>query len=324
MRSSVVRFGPYIICGIIFIIFPFIASPFYQSIITKAFSLAIFAMSLDILVGYTGLFSLGHAVFFGAGSYTAAMLMIHFGTSSFWKTAPLGIIVATFLAAIFGFITVRFTGLYFLLLTFALGEVLFSVVRKVRWFQTPGIEAVVGLSLPDLGIPNFTWSVTSLYYFVFVFFVLSYFLIYRIVNSPFGNILKGIRENELRMRTLGYNTWLYKYIASIIAGFFAGLGGVLFVYEMRFATPELLGIQYSFMGQLMVIIGGPGTIFGPVIGVLLIVLAEVIISLIASSRWPLILGVIYVTTILFFRGGLAPHLIRFWRKALFGYGSLKG
>jgi branched-chain amino acid transport system permease protein len=323
MRHFEARFLPYMAICFIFIVFPFVSSPFYQGIMAKAFSLAIFAMSLDILVGYTGLFSMGHASFFGGGAYTVAMLMLHSGTSSFWITASVGIIVATCLAAILGLLVVRFTGLYFLLLTFALGELLFSVVWKVKWFQTPGVEAVVGLSRPDLGIPNFTWTATNFYFFVFLFFVISYFLIYRIVNSHFGNILKGIRENELRMRTLGYNTWLYKYIAYIIGGFFAGLGGVFFVYEMEFTTPELLGIQYSFMGLLMIILGGTGTIFGPVIGAVLIVLAEVIISLIAPVRWPLILGLIYVVTIMFFRGGLAPHLLSFWKRRFYEHGSLK-
>jgi branched-chain amino acid transport system permease protein len=282
----------------------------------KAFSLAIFAMSLDLFMGYLGLASLGHGVFFGAGSYSVAMLMLHGNISSFWITGPIGVIVPTLLAAVLGLIVVRFAGLYFMLLSFALGELFFSLVWKFKWFQAPGIEAVVGLVRPDLGIPGFAWTPTRFYYFSLIFFIMCYFLLNRIVKSPFGKVLEGIRENEPRMHALGYNTWLYKYVAYIVAGFFAGLGGVLFVYEMRFAVPELLGIQYSFMGVIMVILGGAGTIFGPAIGGLLMVIIEFLSSLIAPVRWPLIMGVIFVATMMLFRGGFAPHLSKLWRKVL--------
>ena len=316
-KKQLVQFLPYVLSGIFFIILPFMLPPFYQVIISKAFALAIFAMSLDLLVGYTGLFSLGHAVFFGAGGYTVAMLMLHGGTTSFWIGAPLGIIIAALLAVISGVLVVRFSGLYFLLLTFALGELLFGFAWRVKWFQTPGVEACIGIPKPNLGIPWFTWTSTSFYFFCFISFVLSFFLLKRIVNSHFGNALTGIRENEVRMRTLGYNVWLYKYVAYIIGGAFAGLGGVLFAYVMGFTVPELFGLQYSFMGQLMIILGGVGTIFGPVIGTLIIVFLELVISLIAPVRWPLILGSIFVVIIMFFRGGLAPHLVRVWKKRFY-------
>lgn len=144
-QGTGVRLLPYVVSGVIFILFPLFSSPFYQSIMVKAFSLAIFAMSLDLLVGYAGLFSLGHAAFFGAGSYAVGMLMLHAGIGSFWISAPVGVIVATLLAALLGLIVVRFTGIYFLLLTFALGEVLFSITWKFKWFQTPGVEACVDI-----------------------------------------------------------------------------------------------------------------------------------------------------------------------------------
>lgn len=310
---------PYILSAALFLLLPQFISPFSLGIVAKAFSLAIFAMSLDLLIGYTGLFSLGHAAFFGAGSYAVAMLFLHAGVSSFWITAPVGIMTATLIAAIVGLIVVRFTGLYFLLLTFAVGELFFSVVWKFKWFQTPGIEAVVGLPRPNLNIASFSWNDTSFYYFVFLFFVVSYVLLYRIVNSFFGNALKGIRENEPRMRALGYNTWLYQYIAYIIAGFFGGVGGVFFVYSMRFTVPELFGIEYSFIGNLMVILGGAGTIFGPAIGAFVIVFVELVMSLVAPARWPLIFGAILVITIMLLRGGIAPHLGRMWLQ---GFSSI--
>lgn len=314
---------PYILGGAFFIILPFFLPPFYQGIVSKGFALAIYAMSLDLIVGYTGLFSLGHAAFFGAGSYTVAMLMLHGGITSFWIGAPLGIIVATLLAAIFGLLVVRFSGLYFLILTLALGELLFGMAWRVKWFQTPGVEACIGIPKPNLGIPSFAWTSISFYFFCFIFLILSFFLLNRIAISSFGSALTGIRENEPRMRALGYNTWLYKYLSYTIGGAFAGLGGVLFAYVMGFTMPELFGIQYSFLGQLMIILGGIGTILGPVIGALIIVILELLVSFVAPVRWPLILGSIFVLIIMFFRGGLAPHLVGLWKKGSDRYGSSK-
>lgn len=309
------RFLPYAGALLVFCLLPLVLPPFYQLIMTKAFALAIFAMSLDLLVGYTGLFSLGHGAFFGAGSYAVGMLMLHGGMNNFWISLAVGLLVATGLAAVFGLFVVRFSGLYFLLLTFALGELLFSVAWKFKWFQTPGAEACIGITKPGLGIPDFVWSAPRFYYFVLIFFSISFALLYRIAHSSFGNILTGIRENELRMHSLGYNVWFYKYIAYVIAGLFAGLGGVLFAYVMGFTIPDLFGLQYSFMGQLMIIIGGVATLSGPVIGALVMVFFELLISLIAPVRWPLIMGTTFVLIIMVFRGPFGPRLLRFCKRA---------
>jgi branched-chain amino acid transport system permease protein len=322
-RRPLVAFLPHALALAFLIFLPAVFSPFAQGIVAKAFCFAIFAMSLDLLIGYTGLLSLGHAAFFGTGGYAAAMLMLHGGTASFWITAPVGIAASAAMAALLGLIVVRFKGLYFLLLTFALGEFLFSIVWKFKWFQSPGIEAVIGLARPDLGLPGFRWNATTYYYFVLLFFLASFFLMNKIVNSPFGHALKGIRENEPRMLALGYNTWLYKYVAYVVSGLFAGVGGVFFVYTMRFAVPELLSIQYSFIGTMMVILGGAGSIFGPAIGGLLMVVAELLVSLVAPVRWPLFIGIIFVATIMFSRGGLAPYLKKCWRGFLNRYGSIE-
>lgn len=313
LSDRILLYAPQIASCIFLGLLPFILPAFAQGFMARAFTLAIFAMSLDLLVGYAGLYSLGHACFFGAGGYTAALLMYHGGISSLWITAGAGILMATLLAALIGLIVVRFTGIYFLLLTFAFGELLYSVVWKFRWFQTPGIEAIIDLPHPDLGIPHFKWTPLNFYFLVFIVFLVCYFLLLRMTKARFGQILIGIRENEPRMRALGYNTWLYKYLSFVIAGLFAGIGGVFFVYEMRFSMPDLLGLNYSYLGQVMVILGGAGTIFGAVIGAFLISLVELIMSLYAPMRWPLIMGIILVVIIMFFRGGLAPHLVKFWK-----------
>lgn len=323
-EGQLVRFAPYIAGGVILIILPFLLPSFYQGIMTKALILAIFAMSLGLLIGYIGLFSFGHAAFFGVGGYVVGALMMHYGTNSFWITAPSGILAALLVAGAFGFIVVRFSGIYFLLLTFAFGQLLFSIAWRWNWLRTPGAEAIIGIPHPDLGIPGFAWNAINFYFFNFFIFIICFFLLYRIVNSPFGRALQGIHENEPRMRHLGYNTWLYKYIAYMVAGLFAGVGGVLFAYERGFVVPAFLGAEYSWLVILMVILGGSGMIFGPVIGAGLIVFGELLLSLTAPERWPLIMGAVLVVTIMFLRGGIAPHLFRLWKKGCYRYGSNKG
>jgi branched-chain amino acid transport system permease protein len=309
---------PYVIVVIILILLPVFVPPYLQSMVTKIFIFAIFAMSLDLIWGYTGLFSLGHAAFFGVGGYTSGILMLRYGVQSFWLSASLGILITVIFAAIFGVIALRVSGLYFLMVTFALGQLLFSAAWQ--WFHmTGGAFGLKGIPPPNIGIPGFVWNTTSWYYFVFLFLIVCYFLLYRVVNSPFGHALEGIREGESRMRALGYNTWLYRYVAYIIAGLFAGVAGVLFAHWNMLISPRHLGIVTSSMGLFYVIIGGAGTLFGPVIGAAVVILLEFYASIYTPTRWPLILGALFIVTVMFLPGGIAPYLMKLWKKIKSGY-----
>jgi len=310
------RLGPYAIGGIIFVFIPFFLPMYVKSIMTKVLIFAVFAMSLDIIMGYTGLLSLGHAAFFGVGGYTVAILIKRLDISSFWVVAPVSIVMAAICAAILGIIALRVSGIYFLLVTFALSMLLVSLASKWKWIN--GTDGLAGIMRPDLGLSWFTWSSTSFYYFVFLLFVLFYYLMHRVVNSPFGCALKGIRESEHRMRALGYNTWLYKYLAFIIGGLFAGAAGVLFAYHSGVIHPRHLGISGSTLAMLICIIGGLGTLWGPIVGSLVVVLVEYFSSIIVPERWPMILGAVFVIGVMFLKGGIAPHLTRFWKKILYG------
>lgn len=314
-QGQLARFAPYILSGLILVILPPLLPAYVQSLMTKILIFAIFAVSLDIIWGYTGLISLGHAAYFGLGGYTAGVLMMHYGIKSFWISAPLGILVAVLGAAVFGLIALRLYGIYFLLITVAIGQLLFSLAWKWRWLSSPGAEGIVGITRPSIGLP-FTWNFLSFYYFVFLVFVICFFLLYRLVKSPFGQTLRGIREDEPRMRVLGVNTWLHRYIAFIIAGAFAGIAGVLFAYHNGIIVPEHFAIGVSTLALLIVIIGGVGTLFGPVIGAAVIIPVEFYAGIITPERWPLILGGIFVISIMYFRDGIGAYLSRFWEAAL--------
>jgi len=321
--SHLTGFAPYVAMGVILVIVPPFLSTYFQGIMARFLIFAIFTMGYNIAFGYTGLISLGHAAFFGAGGYTVAVLKLQYGSDLFWIGFPLGILVATVVAVLFGIIALRVSGLYFLLVTFALGQLLYSIAWNVKWLNSPGMQGIAGLSLPSFGIPGFTINQTSFYYLVLLISVICFCLVYRIARSPFGHALVGLREGEARMRSLGYNAWLYKYIAFVVSGAFSGAAGVLFGYYNYLISPTHLGVGTSFLPMCMAIIGGVGTLSGPIIGAALIVFVENFASLVTPDRWPLILGGLFVLAIMFAREGVVVYLSRLWNKAVYGYGGIK-
>ena len=311
-RRFLIQSVPYVLGCALFTVLPPFLPLYVQSVMSKVLIFAVFAMSLDIIMGYTGLLSLGHAAFFGVGGYTTAILMKKFDILSFWIVAPSSILMAAIFAALLGLIALRVSGIYFLLVTFALSMLLVSLASK--WYWINGTDGMAGILRPDIGLDLFRWNAVKFYYFIFLVFALCYFLMRCVVNSPFGYALKGIRESESRMRALGYNTWLYKYIAFVIGGLFAGAAGVLFAYQSGVIAPWHLGVNVSTLAMLMCIIGGLGTLWGPAIGALVIILVEYFSSIYVPERWPLILGAVFVIAVMFLRGGIAAYLSRLWEK----------
>jgi len=317
------RGAPYILGTLVLLVTPLFLDTYGQGLMTRFLIFALFAMSFNIVFGYAGLMSLGHAAFFGAGGYTVALLKLHYDVNLFWISAPLGIVVATLVAAIFGIIALRASGIYFLLVTFALGQMLYSLAWNVKWLNSKGMQGITGICLPDLGIPGFTLDTIWFYYLVLIFFLLSCVLLYRLVISPFGLALVGIREGEPRMEAVGYNTWYLKYASFVVSGAFAGLAGVLFAYYNFFVSPNHLGIATSFLPMVMAIMGGLGTFLGPVVGAAVFIFVENFASILSPQRWPLVLGALFVLTIMFAREGIGVYLWRLWTRWGPNYGSVK-
>jgi branched-chain amino acid transport system permease protein len=290
--------------------------------ITKILIFSIFALSLNLIWGYTGLISLGHATYFGVGAYTSTILIVHVGIGNFWLTALMAIIVAGLVAAVYGIIALRVSGLYFLLVTLALGQLVFSISTVWRPI-TGGDNGIIGIPYPDIGIPGFTFNPLYFYFLVFIIAVIFYFLIYRLVHSPFGHALQGIRDDERKMQSLGYNTWLHKYIAFIIAGMVAAVAGVLFSYFLVVVGPSQLSITTSTMALLMVIIGSTQVFWGPVAGAVVVILIEYVVSIYVPERWPLILGAIFVFAVMFLRDGIGVSLIKLWSRLGNHHGSIE-
>jgi len=280
---------------------PFLAS-YPLTLGTQALIYAMLAMSLDLLLGYTGLPSLGHAAYFGIAAYVVAILATERQTGLIGCLVA-ALVAATVAAAVFGLIAIRATGTYFLMITLALGMVVWGLA--FRWVSlTKGDNGISGVPRPDLGLPWSLWGPLPFFYFSLVCALVAVALLGVIVSSPFGMSLKGIRESESRMRILGYNVWLHKYLAFIIAGTFAGFSGVLWAYYNGFVSPVDVQLVTSVEALLMVALGGQGTLLGPAAGAAIIVFLKNFVS-VYTKRWLLILGAVYIGVILFAPRGLA-------------------
>jgi branched-chain amino acid transport system permease protein len=270
---------------------------------------AILAMSLDLLVGYTGLASLGHAAFWGLGAYAAGIFSMRVSADALLAW-PVGICVAVTGAVLIGAVCIRTTGVYFLMLTLAFTQMVFAAAFKWTGL-TGGSNGLSGVPKPRLPLVDLNDG-TTFYYVAFAIFIVSLAVLQGVVRSPLGQTFIGIRENEARMRSLGYNTYGYKLVAFVIAGFFAGLGGVVNVAYNGLVTPGDVSWTTSGLAMVMVIIGGVGTLVGPVLGAGLVLLLQNWVSSLPNvgDRWQLVMGLVFVAFVLFARGGIAGLLER--------------
>jgi len=289
------------VAALVAISFPLFLPPYGVILLTQGFIYAIVAMSLDILIGYTGLGSLGHAAFFAVGAYTAAILVTKY-QFPFIATIAYSILMSAGLSALLGGLALRAAGIYFLMITLAIAMCVWGLIY--RWVSlTGGDNGVTGIPRPDLG---FSWAMNDpnhFYYLILFFVVICTILLFLLIRSPFGKTLVGIRDSESRMKVLGYNVWLHKYLAFVIAGAFAGLAGNLYAYYNSFVSPNDVNLGRCMEVVLMVSLGGPGTLAGAGIGALIITFLRNVIS-IYTHRWLMVLAVIYVVTALYAPDGI--------------------
>lgn len=288
---------------------PFGLEPFQQDLLTRILIFALLAMSLDLAYGYAGMISLGHAAFFGAGAYAIGLLQIRAGISSFWVGAPIAIVCAALLAAVVGFIALRTKGIYFILVTFAMGQMVYSLAQQWDALHTSGAEAVVGITPPSVAPFAIDWTSANIYYFTLLVTVVGTVILFVVTRSRFGTILQGIRENRQRMDALGFNTWLYQYVAFIAAGAMAGVAGVLFAYYSGIVAPSNVDVSQSGLLVLMIIMGGTGRLWGGIIGAVVVQVTAFLAQEHAPDHQNLVLGVLFVVTLIVLRG------IARWRSA---------
>jgi branched-chain amino acid transport system permease protein len=280
---------------------PLVTSTYYLHLMTLTFAYGIMAMSLDLLVGYTGLSSLGHAAYFGVAGYTVGILSTRLGLG-FWPASTLAVLTTVAVAALFGLLAIRALGAYFLIITLALGQIVWGLA--FRWVSmTGGDNGLRGIPRPVLGWGVHLSQIHAFYYFALVVTAASAGLMYLLTVSPFGLTLRGIRESESRMRVLGYDVWMHKYLIFVIAGAFCGVGGAVYAYYNAFVSPSDVSLVASANALLMVILGGTGTLFGPVIGSALLVFLQNLLSGI-TQRWLTVLGAILVLAVMYAPAGI--------------------
>jgi branched-chain amino acid transport system permease protein len=293
-------------------LFPLTGSTFYVQLLTKIMVMAIFAMSLDLIVGYTGLVSLGHSAFFGFAGYLLALTAPKYETASLWWTLPVCLAATSVLALAIGALVLRTSGIYFIMVTLAFAQMLYYLFHDTK--LGGGSDGIYLHARPSLAIGGFNpldlGSHAHFYYLVLALMLAVYFLLARVLASPFGRVLVSIRANEARVRALGFQVFNYKLGAFVLAGTLAGLAGYLATCQFGFVNPEILSWHYSGVVLMMLILGGMGRLYGAVIGAFAFVLVQEFFSYeeifgAYAKRWQLAMGSFIVLVVLLLPQGLA-------------------
>jgi branched-chain amino acid transport system permease protein len=298
-------------------LFPFAGAAFYMELVSKVMILAIFALSLDLLVGYTGLVSFGHAAYFGVGAYTLGLLAPKYEAANLWLTLPAAIVLAGLAALAVGALVVRVKGIYFIMVTLAFAQMFYFVFHDTKFGR--GSDGISMNFKPVAAIGGFTpfdlANATHVYYFVFAAMLLVFIFLRVLLRSAFGRALQGIRSNEQRMRSLGFPVYRYKLASFVIAGALAGLAGYLSAMQFGFVNPELLSWHQSGNVLLMLILGGLGSLYGAVVGAFVFVALQEVFSSV-TTHWQLLLGGTIILLVIFLPGGLASVMKRFERTLI--------
>jgi branched-chain amino acid transport system permease protein len=294
--------------------FPSVGDEFYIELLTNIMIISIFAMSLDLLVGYTGLVSLGHAAFFGIGAYALAIFFGEMDQYSIWAALPVSLILTALTAVVIGWISIRTSGIYFIMLTLALAQMFYYYFFESKRYG--GDDGLFVYAKPDVNFGSIQLldltNEHTFYYFTLGVLVVVFLFLIMILRAPFGQVITGICANEQRVRSLGYATQRYKLVSFVIAGTLAGLAGFLEGIHTGFITPSYLGWHESGNILVVVILGGLGTIYGPIIGAVALVLLEDFLPEI-TEHWKILLGMIIVCVVLFLPNGISSLSRRIFR-----------
>lgn len=281
---------------------PFYAGDFYINLASQIFIAAIFALSLNLMVGFGGMTSLGHASYLGVAAYLSALLTSRYGLDH-GTAALLAMLGTVVMAAFFGVIALRATGLGFLMITLALSQVLWGLAYRMS-DVTNGDNGIAGLTRPaPFGIS--LESPVAFYWFALMIAVIAFVMMAIFVSSSFGSSLKGVRDQPRRMAALGFNPWMIRWITFVYAGFWGGIAGLLYVYYNKYIHPSSLSTTSSAEALLGVIAGGSGTLAGPAVGAALVLLLKNYASA-YIERWNMLLGLVFLFIVLMMPTGIVP------------------
>ena len=320
MNSRLARLLPYLVV-VLLAVFPMVESTFYMQLLTKVLIMAIFAMSLDLLVGYTGLVSFGHAAYFGLAGYALALMAPKYATVSLWWTLPASIGICALFALVTGFLVLRTRGIYFIMVTLAFAQMLYFIFHDTK--LGGGSDGVYIYATPTLKFGDFELvsleRLDNFYWLVLILAVGIYLLLRRVLGSSFGRALLGIKVNEHRMRALGFPVFRYQLASFTLSGALAGIAGYLAAVQYGFVNPEILSWHQSGAVLMMVILGGMGTLYGAVIGSFAFILLQEGLSNqawfgAAAKHWQLAMGIVIMLVALYLPQGLAGLVQKLGRK----------
>ena len=305
LRHATIYWTGFSIIIALLIVAPLVLPEFWRRLLTEILIWGLLAMSSDLLIGYTGMVSFGHSAFFGLGMYGAAAALLSVRPPSLWLAIAMGLLAAAAVAAFVAYFSTRLRDIYFAITTLIFSQIFYVII--FTWTEVTGGENGLTFGRPALAIPGlFSVPFTSetLHWFVLGAVTLSYLVLRRITQSPFGMVLQSIRENEARTRAIGYPVERYKIVAVMLSGLFAGLAGVLYAIQNRFAAPDFVFFVVSGEVVIYNVIGGIGTLVGPIVGAGFFLLLREGFSRFFTEYYLIPVGVIFVAMVIFMPQGL--------------------
>jgi branched-chain amino acid transport system permease protein len=290
---------------------PLVLPEFWRRFVTEILIWGLLAMSLDILIGYTGMVSFGHSAFFGLGMYGAAAALLMVRPPNLWLAALYGLVGAGVLAVFVAYFATRLRDIYFSITTLVFSQIFYVII--FTWTEVTGGENGLNFRQPPFSIPgmvSISFTPVTLHWFVLGVVTLSYLILRRITQSPFGKVLQSIRENEVRTRAIGYHIERYKIVAVMLSGLFAGLAGVLYALQNKFAAPDFVFFVVSGEVVIFNVIGGMGTLVGPVAGAAFFFLLREGFSRFFTEYYLIPVGIIFILMVIFVPQGLLGFLKR--------------
>jgi branched-chain amino acid transport system permease protein len=322
MRAKPVKYGAIAVALVLLLTLPiWVGNPYYINVASQILLFAVFALALNVLVGYAGLTSLGHAGLFAFAGYAAALVLQAGHNHLVADLTAIGVTVVA--SAVFAVLALRSTGIGFLMITLALGQIIWGIAY--RWASLTNGDNGINVTTRPAPFGLNLASADGFYFATLAAFLAAVATMVLFVRSPFGASLRGTRDQARRMNALGYNVWLIRFLAILFSGFWTGVSGILFIYYNQFISPQVAALTSSAEVLLMVISGGTATLLGPIAGAAIVVIMKNVVSA-YIERWNLVLGVIFVLIITFMPEGLVPGSVRLWRwgwQALRNGGSKK-
>jgi branched-chain amino acid transport system permease protein len=295
----------FIVVVAILAIAPLVLPEFWRRFVTEILIWGLLAMSSDILIGYTGMVSFGHSAFFGLGIYGAAAALLTVKPANLWLALLYGLVASGVVAAFVAYFSTRLREIYFSISTLVFSQIFYVII--FTWTDVTGGENGLHFSQPPFSIPGLVsarFSPATLHWFVLAIVTLSYLALRRVTQSPFGKVLQAIRENEPRTRAIGYHVERYKIVAVMLSGLFAGLAGVLYAVQNKFAAPDF--VLFFVSGEVVIfnVMGGMGTLVGPVAGAAFFLLLREVFSRVLTENYLIPVGIIFTLMVIFMPQGL--------------------